>query len=160
MGLMSNMWVKLAASLLIPLAAGVIGSIYTAPNIESWYNGLVKPALTPPNTIFAPVWTTLYIMMGIALFLVWRRGTHFPQVGAGLAIFALQMGLNTLWSLAFFGMRNPLAGVIVIILLWLAIAATIAQFWRVSRWAGLFLVPYLCWVSFAAYLNISVWWLN
>jgi translocator protein len=151
---------KLVISLVIPLTAGFVGSIFTTPNIGTWYRDLVKPALTAPNAVFGPVWTTLYVLMGIALFLVWRRGFTTSGVASAMAVFAVQMALNILWSLAFFGMRSPLAGVVVIILLWLAILATILRFRAISAVAAVLLAPYILWVSFATYLNVSIWRLN
>jgi translocator protein len=152
--------IKLIVSIIIPLAAAGIGSIFTSPNIASWYVNLVKPALTPPNWIFGPVWTLLYLLMGIAIFLVWRQDNNVPGVRRIMAVFGLQLVLNILWSVVFFGGKSPFWGLVVIILLWLAIAATIWQFSKVSSMAAWLLAPYLCWVSFATYLNAGVWRMN
>jgi benzodiazapine receptor len=152
--------IKLLVSLFVPLAAGGIGSIFTMPNIATWYKGLTKPALTPPDWVFGPVWTTLFILMGIALFLVWRRDGAISGVRMAIVVFGVQLALNIIWSVIFFGGRAPLFGLLVILLLWLAIAATIWQFSKVSKTASLLLVPYICWVSFATYLNAGVWRLN
>jgi translocator protein len=155
-----NSAVQLILCLLIPLAAGFVGSAFTTPSIPTWYAALNKPSFNPPNWIFAPVWTTLFILMGIALFIVWKKGIKTPGVKAAIVIFAVQLVLNTGWSLLFFGLHSPFYAFIEIIFLWLAIALTIVSFWKLSPAASLLLVPYLCWVSFASYLNFTVWRLN
>lgn len=147
---------KLALCLLLPQAAGAVGALFTTPNIPTWYATLPKPALAPPNWVFGPVWTTLFLLMGIAAYLLWRRGLSRPGARLALSLFLVQLGLNVLWSALFFGMRNPAAAFSEIIVLWLAIAATIAAFYRVSRTAAALLVPYLLWVSFASYLNFGI----
>jgi translocator protein len=141
-------------------AVGVVGALVTRPAIPVWYAALRKPALAPPNWVFGPVWTALFVAMGIAAFLVWRAGWRAPAVRQALWLFGLQLGLNALWSILFFGQRAPGAALVDIVALWLAIAATIAAFARVSRSAAWLLVPYLLWVSFAVYLNAMIWWLN
>lgn len=140
--------------------AGVIGAAFTSPAIPTWYATLTKPALNPPAWVFGPVWTTLYALMGIAAFLVWREGTQKRSVRVALELFAIQLGLNTLWSILFFGLQNPGAAVVGIIFLWLAILATMISFYKVSKPAAWLLLPYLLWVSFASYLNIALWSLN
>lgn len=152
--------VKLVAAIGLSLSAGAIGSIFTAPSIPTWYATLVQPALKPPAWIFAPVWTTLYILMGVAAFLVWRLGWERREVRAALGIFIGQLALNALWSILFFGLHAPGTAFFEIVLLWLAIAATIIAFARASRKAAYLLVPYLLWVSFATYLNCAIWLLN
>lgn len=152
--------VALTAFILGAQAAGVIGSFFTAPAIPSWYASLVKPAGAPPDWIFAPVWTTLFFLMGIAAFLVWRHGLARPDVRRALFVFALQLGLNVLWSFVFFGTRNPGGAFLEILVLWLAIAATIRLFANISKTAAWLLVPYLAWVAFAAYLTYAFWTLN
>jgi benzodiazapine receptor len=151
---------KLLASILICQAAGFVGSFFTTPAIPVWYKGLTRPSFTPPDRVFAPVWTVLFLLMGIALFLVWRVGFQDERVRKGLALFGIQLVLNVGWSIAFFGFRSPLAGLIVIALLWAAILATTIDFFRISRMAGSLLVPYIAWVSFAAVLNASLYLLN
>lgn len=151
---------KLAISIGVSQMAGVIGSLFTARTVSSWYLTLRKPGWTPPSGVFAPVWISLYLLMGIAAFLVWRKGLGHEGVRTALALFVLQLVLNTLWSAAFFGATSPLAGLIVIIALWIAILATIVCFLRVSTGAGLLLIPYISWVSFAAALNWSIFALN
>ena len=151
---------KLVVSILLCQCAGIVGSVFTAPAIPNWYAALQKPAFTPPNWLFAPAWITLYLLMGIAAFLVWRVGLDDRRVRAALMIFLIQLVLNALWSVAFFGLQSPLYGFIVIILLWFAILLTILSFARISRLASWLLVPYILWVSFASVLNISIWVLN
>jgi tryptophan-rich sensory protein len=151
---------RLIISVLVCQAAGLIGSIFTRPAISTWYAELIKPRFTPPDWVFGPVWISLYLLMGIAAFLVWRRGFHHQVVKRALGIFGVQLVLNALWSFLFFGLRSPLAGVIGIIVLGIAIILTIRSFLAVSRPAGLLLIPYFLWVSFATGLNLSIWWLN
>ncbi|HWB34176.1 MAG TPA: TspO/MBR family protein [Candidatus Paceibacterota bacterium] len=140
--------------------AGLIGTIFTAPSIPSWYATLVRPTLAPPNWIFAPVWTTLFFLMGIAAFLVARAGADRRYVRAALVIFFIQLALNVGWSFLFFGLKSPAMAALEIVLLWLAIAASIWAFARVSRAAAWLLLPYIAWVTFAAYLNVAIWLLN
>ncbi|MGB9929670.1 MAG: TspO/MBR family protein [Methanosarcina sp.] len=151
---------KLITSIVICLLSGVIGSVFTASSIENWYVLLEKPALNPPSWIFSPVWTILYILMGISLYLVWEKGLQYPGVKFGITIFAIQLVLNTLWSIVFFGLRNPFYGFIEIIFLWIAIVITIWQFYKISKTASYLLLPYLLWVTFATYLTYSIWILN
>jgi benzodiazapine receptor len=151
---------KLLASLVVPQLAGLIGSIFTAPAIPTWYAALEKPAFTPPDWLFAPAWITLFVLMGVAAFLIWRKGLEERQVKIALAIFLIQLALNALWSVVFFGLQAPLGGMIVIAVLWVAILVTLLAFFRSSRAAGLLLLPYILWVSFAAVLNYSIWRLN
>jgi len=148
---------KLIISVLICLLAGFIGSIFTTPAITTWYAALQRPSFAPPNWVFFPVWTSLFIMMGISLFLVWQKK---EKKVIALYIFAAQLVLNVLWSVVFFGLRSPLLGLIEIIILWIAILATILSFMKISRTAGYLLIPYILWVSFAAILNFSIWRLN
>jgi tryptophan-rich sensory protein len=151
---------KLAISIGASQAAGVIGSLFTARNVGVWYQTLRKPSWTPPSGIFGPVWISLYLLMGIAAFLVWRRGLAEEGVRTALVLFLIQLVLNTLWSAAFFGVPSPLAGLIAIIALWVMILLTIVAFLRISLGAGLLLLPYILWVSFAAALNLSILLLN
>jgi tryptophan-rich sensory protein len=151
---------KLVICLGVCQLAGFIGSIFTRPAISTWYAELIKPRFTPPDWVFGPTWISLYILMGIAAFLVWRKGLHHQVVRRALAIFGVQLVLNALWSFLFFGLRSPLAGVIGIFILGIAIILTIRSFLKVSRTAGLLLIPYFLWVSFASGLNLSIWWLN
>jgi benzodiazapine receptor len=152
--------IKLIISILASFAAAGIGSIFTFKAIPTWYRGLKKPRYTPPNWAFGPVWTTLYILMGISVFLIWQKG--LAANGATLAFILLwvQLALNALWSVIFFGIKSKGGGVITIIILWLLILATMITSFRVSGWAGALLIPYIVWVSIASYLNIGVWVLN
>ena len=152
--------VKLVVSIVVCQCAGIIGSVFTTPAIPTWYATLQKPVFTPPNWLFAPAWITLYLLMGIAAFFIWRIGLDNRRVRTALIIFLVQLVLNSLWSVVFFGMQSPLYGVIVIIVLWLAILLTILIFARLSKLAAWLLVPYILWVSFASALNISIWILN
>ncbi len=147
--------IRLAASIVLCMLAGFIGSLFTTPKVPGWYAGLQKP-----SWLFGPVWTALYILMGIALFLVWRKGLAARGVRIALLVFLVQLVLNALWSFAFFGAESPLAGLIVIVALWGTIAATTALFAPLSRAAAVLLVPYILWVSFAAILNASIYLLN
>ncbi|WP_255151716.1 TspO/MBR family protein [Halorarius halobius] len=147
------------AGVLLCEAVGITSGALTAGAITNWYATLQQPALTPPNWVFGPVWTLLYALMGVAAALVWRqRETRVAKVGLGL--FAVQLALNFAWSLVFFGGQNPIGGLAVIVPLVVAIAGTIAAFWRVDRRAALLLVPYLLWTGFATYLNYAIWALN
>ena len=150
--------IKLIISITFCLAAGVLGSVFTTPAIPTWYATLIKPSFAPPNWVFFPVWTTLFIMMGISLFLVWQK--EDLKVKNALYIFGIQLILNVLWSAAFFGLRSPLAGLIEICILWILILLTIMKFMKISRTAGLLLIPYIFWVSFAAVINFFIWRLN
>lgn len=151
---------KLFVSLVVCFAAAAIGSVFTLPSITTWYSALVRPFFTPPNWLFGPAWAILYFLMAIALFLVWRKGLGVKGVKKAMAIFAVQLVLNVLWSLAFFGLHSPMLGFAVIVLLWISILATILSFRKISVRAAWLLVPYICWVSFAACLNAVVWMLN
>jgi benzodiazapine receptor len=149
-----------ALSIIICLAAGAIGALAAYPAIPGWYASLIKPSFSPPNWMFGPVWTMLYVLMGIAAYAVYRTGMKKQAVRDAIAIFGVQLGLNLLWSLLFFGLHSPLYGLICIVTLWAAIAITIIRFYAISKNAGLLLVPYILWVSFASLLNFSIWMLN
>lgn len=138
------------------LAAAISGAFVST---GGWYEQLQKPAWNPPSWVFGPVWTTLYLMMGVAAWLVWRRG-GWGQHRAALALFVAQWLLNALWTPLFFGLQRPGLAFAEILLLWVAIVATIMAFWRVTKPAALLLVPYLAWVTFAAALNFTLWSLN
>ena len=152
--------IKLIVSIVACQCAGVIGSIFTTPAIPTWYAALEKPPFTPPSWLFAPAWITLYLLIAIAAFLIWRQGLGEEGVKSALGIFLVQLVLNALWSVVFFGLQSPLYGMVVIIALWVAILLTILRFFRLSTAAGALLLPYILWVSFAAVLNISIWVLN
>jgi tryptophan-rich sensory protein len=139
---------------------GGLAGAATDSGVRDWYPTLTKPSFNPPSWVFGPVWTVLYILMGIAAFLVWNKGLDQEGVRLALALFAAQLFLNGLWSFLFFGMESPFVAFLEILVLWVLIVATVIAFWRMNPWAGLLLVPYLGWVSFAAVLNGSIWVLN
>jgi len=155
-----NNFVKLIIAIGVCELAGVVGSVFTVSSIPTWYEGLAKPALNPPSWVFGPAWTTLYLLMGIAVFLVWKKGFERKEVKVALGVFGVQLFLNAIWSIIFFGLKNPGWAFVEIIFLWLAILATIIAFSKISRLAVWLLVPYILWVSFAGYLNYSIWTLN
>jgi tryptophan-rich sensory protein len=152
--------VKLIVAILICQLAGFIGSIFTTPSIPTWYAGLQKPTFSPPNWLFFPVWTILFILMGISLYLVWNKLAKNKEAKKSLVVFGVQLTLNILWSILFFGLKSPLYAFVEIIALWLAIAFTVFKFYRISKNAGLLLIPYILWVTFAAFLNFNIWILN
>lgn len=152
--------IKLIISIFICELAGIIGSFFTASSIQTWYAGLQRPMLNPPNWVFGPVWTILFALMGIAAFLLYKKGIQHRRIKIALGIFSVQLVLNTLWSILFFGMKSPGVALVEIIFLWATIAATIIAFYKISRLAAYLLVPYILWVSFAVYLNYSIWILN
>lgn len=150
---------KFIVSVLIPLAIGFLGSLLTFTSIDTWYAGLNKPSFNPPNWVFGPVWTTLYILMGISLFIVWKNGINKSNRLA-ISIFFVQLMLNLFWSFLFFGLQSPFWGLIEIVILWIFILLNILFFSKISRTAALLLIPYIIWVTFAAFLNLNVWLLN
>ena len=137
----------------------VLGAFLTAGSVSTWYTDLVKPALNPPGWIFGPVWTGLYTMMAIAAWLVWKKA-GYENAKTAMQLYGIQLGFNLGWSFIFFGLKCPFAALVHILLLWGFILATILFFSRVSKPAGLLLVPYLLWVTFASYLNAGIWLLN
>jgi benzodiazapine receptor len=151
--------VGLALSVVVCFAVAGVGSLFTRPAIEGWYAALRKPFWTPPNWIFGPVWSALYLGMAIAAWLVWRRA-GFAGARLPLTLFALQLVLNLAWAGVFFGLRIPGAAFAEIVLLWLFILVTTAAFWPLSRAAAWLMVPYLLWVTYAAALNYAIWRLN
>lgn len=151
-----NKWIKLIACILICQMAGVIGSIFTTPSISTWYEQIQKPDIRPPNWAFGPVWITLYTLMGISLYWVLNeKNVRIPVI-----FFSIQLVLNAIWSIIFFGLQNPFYAFIEIIILWIAILLTIISFYKVSRKAGLILLPYIIWVTIATILNYYIWILN
>lgn len=142
------------------LSAGGIGSALTASAIPEWYTALQKPALSPPNWVFAPVWTVLYVLMGLAAAMVWQKGLQNRVIRTALIFFLVQLTLNTVWSWLFFGLRSPLYGLVDILFLWAMILVTITHFFRISVPAGLLMVPYLLWVTYASGLNFGIFLLN
>jgi translocator protein len=153
-------FLRLLVAIVASELAGVAGSLFTIPSISTWYAALTKPALTPPSWLFGPVWTTLYLLMGIAAFLAWKKGLQQKEVRVALSLFGIQLILNVLWSVVFFGLHDPLLAFVNIILLWIAIICTMVAFRKVSPSAFYLLIPYILWVSFAAYLNLAIVMLN
>ena len=149
----------LAGWLLLTFAAAAIGNLATATNVGAWYHQIARPTWTPPDWIFGPVWTALYLMMAIAAWLVWRPA-GFAAARWPLGLFLVQLVLNSLWSVLFFGLQRPDLAAAEIVLLWLAIFATLIAFWKRSNAAGWLLGPYLAWVTFAALLNFEIARLN
>lgn len=159
----SNMQKILKIGLVVVLCVtvGYVSGLVTRDSILTWYITLKKPSFNPPNWIFAPVWSLLYIMMGIAAGRIWNQlEQEEAQVKKAMKFFVIQLALNALWSYLFFGLHNPLLAIIEIILLWLLIFETYNLFKKIDKTAGLLLLPYLAWVSFATVLNFSIWWLN
>lgn len=150
---------RLSISILIPLAIGFLGSYFTATSIDTWYTQIQKPFFNPPNWIFAPVWTTLFILMGISFFLVWQKNFGKEKTKL-LTIYTLQLTLNFFWSVFFFGMQNPILAFGEILILLGLIATNIWIFFKVSKIAGYLLIPYFLWVCFASLLNGSIAYLN
>jgi|SRR3989344_8501694 len=156
---------KLLIAIGVSLSAGAIGSVFTAPSIAGWYAEIVKPAFNPPAWVFGPVWTTLFALMGVSAWLIWKRldsrlRGNDKRIKIALGIFLGQLVLNTLWSIIFFGLNSSGGALIEIVFLWLAILATIVVFYKISKPAAWLLVPYILWVSFAMYLNYAIWTLN
>jgi len=149
-------WLKLIGAILLCQAAGFIGSFFTRSSVSTWYPTLAKPSFNPPSWLFGPVWTLLFLLMGVALYLLWINKAPWPV----MTLFALQLLLNILWSALFFGLRSPGAALIEIIILWLAILATAVLAHKTAPTAAYLLIPYLAWVAFAALLNFSIWRLN
>jgi len=156
-------------SLLISLAlaqlAGILGSFFTIPNIPTWYQTLNKPFFQPPSWVFAPVWTTLFVLMGVASWLVWRKYTtakssEKQEIKKAIFVYAGQLILNIAWSMIFFGWQQPWLAFIEIMILWLAILWTILLFYRLNRYAAWLMFPYLGWVSFASVLTYAIAQLN
>jgi tryptophan-rich sensory protein len=144
----------------LPFLAGGLGAWATAGSVTDWYPTLVKPSFNPPAWVFGPVWTSLYFLMGLALFLVWERGRQTPGASWAMSLFGIQLGLNALWSVLFFGARSPGWALVDILLLWAALVWTVVLFFRVRKPAGWLLAPYLAWVTFAGVLNFAIWTLN
>jgi benzodiazapine receptor len=151
---------RLAVAIAASIAAGIPGSLVTTAGPETWYDTLVKPWFFPPPFVFAPVWTVLYILMGIAAYRVWMEGTDHPAVRSALALFAVQLILNMLWSVIFFGLQNPTLALADILLLLIVLIATAIRFSAVRRDAAWLLVPYVIWVCFATVLNLAIILLN
>jgi translocator protein len=154
---MKKYYKLIIAIALTEFIGGVLGSLFTFSSLSTWYVTLKKPPFTPPGSIIGIVWTILYFLMGIALYLVWEK---MPKSKKAVAAYSIQLAFNLLWSFLFFYLKSPLYGLIGIALLWIAVAATMMAFYRFSKSATFLLAPYIIWVSFAAYLNYSVFLLN
>lgn len=153
--------IRIAVVLTTCLLVGYFSGMVTRDSITTWYPTLVKPSFNPPKLVFAPVWTILYIMMGVAGGMVWNRLEKDPEnVKKAFTFFIIQLALNAAWSVIFFYLHNPFLALLEIILFWLIIFETYTQFKKIDKTAGLLLIPYLAWVSFATVLNASIWWLN
>jgi len=156
-----NKITKIVVALIICLMVGYSASIVTRPSVETWYPTIIKPSFNPPNWIFMPVWTLLYILMAVAAGLVWDKIKEQNQeVKVALGFFLIQLTLNAIWSYIFFGLKNPMLALIEIALLWLMIYETYLKFTKINKTAGYLLIPYMAWVAFAGILNASIWWLN
>ena len=149
-------FLPLVVSIVICQVAGLIGSFFTMPAIATWYATLAKPTFTPPNWIFGPVWTILFLLMGISLYIIWSHKAN----KTALIFFSIQLVLNILWSILFFGLKSPLLAFGEILILWCAILITIIRVYPMSKFAAWLLMPYIAWVSFAAILNFTVYLLN
>lgn len=158
-------YVQLFIAIALSQSAGLLGAVFTASSVSTWYSTLTKPALNPPSWVFGPVWTLLYVLMGVAAFLIWRiyttaSGAKKRTARTALVLFALQLALNAWWSIIFFGQQQLGGALAEIVCLWVAIVATMYYFNKLSRTAAWLLLPYLLWVSFASYLTYSLWMLN
>lgn len=147
---------RLIISLVLPQLAGLIGSFFTVSSISSWYSFLSKPSFNPPSWVFGPAWLILYFLMGISIYLVWQKASNSKVVW----LFWVHLVFNGLWSIVFFGMKNPGLAFINILIIWILIVVLIEEFRKFSRVATYLLIPYLGWVSFAAILNYAIWQLN
>jgi len=153
-------FIYITICVVVCLIIGFLASTATQSSVNTWYPTLNKPSFNPPNWLFAPVWTVLYILMGISAGLVWAKGFHHKWVKTGLYHFGFQLLLNALWSMAFFGLRNPFLALLIILALLVLLSLTIRWFYIVSKGAALLLVPYLVWVCFATALNFKIWEMN
>lgn len=151
---------QLAGLIILCQGVGIAGALVTAGSVDSWYAEIQKPFFNPPNWIFGPMWTLLYLMMAVSCWLILQSGTEKHLRRTAVFLFGLQLFVNGLWSPVFFGLKNPGLAFAHILILWAAIALTYRAFLRVSRPAGLLLLPYWVWVSFAALLNFEIWRLN
>jgi translocator protein len=152
--------IALVVAVAVPVAGGALVGVLTGPDINTWYQTVDRSPWDPPDWVFGPVWTVLYLLMGVASWLVWRRGWDTQGVRPALGLYGLQLGLNFLWPVVFFALRSPGWALLEIILLWLLILAVVVRFRAISPTAAVLLLPYLLWVSFAITLNAGVWWLN
>ena len=156
-----NKITRIAIAVIVCLAVGYSSSTFTKEGVETWYPTILKPSFNPPNWVFMPVWTLLFILMGVAAGLVWDKiKEQNEEVKKALGFFLAQLILNAVWSYIFFGLKNPMLALIEIALLWLMIYETYLKFTKINKTAGYLLIPYMAWVIFAGILNASIWWLN
>lgn len=153
-------FVPLIISIAVAQLAGTIGSFFTFSAIPTWYSTLVKPVFNPPNWIFGPVWITLYTMMGVSSYLIWKKGIGNQEVKTALIVYAIHLFFNAIWSILFFGLKRLDVAFFEISILWSFIIFTIYLFGKIDNKAVILLVPYFLWVSFASVLNYSLWILN
>lgn len=153
-------WSRLIISIAITEGAGGIGSLFTFEAIPTWYASLSRSPITPPNWLFGPMWITLYFLMAIALYIVWSSGRPRNEVILPVSLFFIQLALNVIWSILFFGLHQILFGAVEIVFLWFFIVATVIEFRPVSKVSAYFLFPYLSWGTVATLLNLSILWLN
>ena len=151
---------KWIVSIIIVYIAGAIGTLFTLKEITTWYVYLIKPVCAPPNWIVGPIWSTLYIVIGTSLFLIWRKGLGRKDVQIAVLVFVVQLAINVLWSLVFFGSHSIFGGLVLVLILWVAIIINIFVFYQISKPAGLLLIPYLFWVSIESYLQYNLFILN
>lgn len=151
---------KVTIAIAVTLVLGSTSGLITAGALEGWYTEIEKPSFNPPNSIFGPVWTVLYILMGFSAGLIWSNGTEDPKVRRAMALFGIQLLLNVLWSLLFFGLKSPGLALVDITLMLITIVLCLRAFHPIDRWAAYLIVPYLLWVAFASLLNASIWMLN
>lgn len=156
-----NKITRIAIAVIVCLTVGYSSSTVTKSGVETWYPTIIKPVFNPPNWVFMPVWTLLFVLMGIAAGLIWDKiKEQNAEVKKALGFFLIQLALNAIWSYLFFGLKNPMLALIEIALLWLIIYETYLKFIKINKTAGYLLIPYMTWVGFAAILNASIWWLN
>lgn len=153
-------FLKLIDSVVLCELVGIISAPFTIVSIPTWYRTLNKPFFSPPNWVFGPVWTILYVLMGVSLYLVWKKGVKNEKTRTALLYFFIQLALNFLWTFIFFGFHSPLAAFVTIVILWIMILVSIRKFYPLSKTAAYLLIPYILWVSFASVLNFSIVVLN
>jgi benzodiazapine receptor len=153
-------YLKLIISIVICQLVGFVGSLITRMSVSTWYSALHKPSFTPPDYVFAPVWIILYLLIGIAAFMVWKKGIETEKVKGALVLYCIHLAVNLMWTAIFFGLRSIQGGFIVIIILWLMIMALMIIFRKISPWSAILLIPYFIWVTFAAILNAGLMILN
>ena len=152
-------WLKLLGSLILPQLFGFFGSLFTTPQIPGWYQTLQKPIFNPPSWLFAPVWTSLFLLMGVSVYFIWSEPKNSKR-NILLGLFIFQLFLNLFWSILFFGLQSPILALIEIIILWFAILICVIGFWKINKISSILLWPYLAWVSFASILNYYIFILN